>query len=140
MPLNLLSFCISSTCNVLPSSSSLKCWEVDKVPSCSFCRKQLSTIACILGSCSISLQHGQFTFRHDSGLQCSCFCLNHILKTKPSDHHSRNKIFFAKLVTNNQNIKVTQQVDLFAVEVEASGYLSQSLNYLSIRFGCPNKL
>ena len=61
-------------------------------------------------------------------------------KIKPSDHNSRNKIYFTKLVTNNQNIKVTQQVDLFAVEVEASGYLSQSLNYLLIRFGCPNKL
>lgn len=61
-------------------------------------------------------------------------------KIKPSDHNSRNKIYFTKLVTNNQNIKVTRQVDLFAVEVEASGYLSQSLNYLLIRFGCPNKL
>lgn len=61
-------------------------------------------------------------------------------KTKPSDHNSRNKIYFKKLITNNQNRKVTQWVDLFAVEVEACGYLSQSLNDLLKRFGYPNKL
>ena len=61
-------------------------------------------------------------------------------KIKPSDHNSRNKIHFTKLVTDNQNTKVTQQVDSFAVEVEACGYSSQSLDYPLKRLGCPNKL
>lgn len=64
MPQNLLSFCISPPYNVLPFPSNLKHWKVDKEPSCPLRRKQLCTIAHILGASNISLQQGHFSFRY----------------------------------------------------------------------------
>ena len=65
MPPNLLSFCISSTYNVLPSPSNLNRWRLSSDPSCLLCEKKTCTIAHILGACPVSLEQGRFTYRHD---------------------------------------------------------------------------
>ena len=63
VPPNLLSFCISSTFNVLRSPSNLtKHWKVNNDSSCVLCRKELCTIPHILGACKFSLNQGRFSF------------------------------------------------------------------------------
>lgn len=66
---NLLSFCLASTFDVLPSPSNLKRWKISTESSCSLCNKQICTTAHVLGACKVALSQGRFTFRHDSVLQ-----------------------------------------------------------------------
>ena len=68
MPPNLLSFCLSSTYDVLPSPSNLKRWHICSEASCFLCGKEVCTTSHVLGACTTSLNQGRFTFRHDSVL------------------------------------------------------------------------
>ena len=54
-PPNLLSFCLSSTYDVLPSPSNLKHWRICTESSCFLCNKDVCTTAHVLGACQISL-------------------------------------------------------------------------------------
>ena len=74
MPVNLSSFCISSTYDTLPSPSNLKRWKVTTEASCFLCNKDPCTTSHILGACKVALSQGRFTFRHDN-------------------HHYQHKIF-----------------------------------------------
>ena len=84
MPPNLLSFCLSSTYDVLPSPSNLKCWRICTESSCFFCNKDVCTTAHVLGACQISLSQGRFTFRHDSVLKELVETLKAFLSHQPS--------------------------------------------------------
>ena len=98
LPPNLLSFCISSTYNVLPSPSNLsKHWKVDNDSSCPLCGKEICTIPHILGACKFSLGQGRFTFRHDSVLTSLVSILKSFLKDlKPANSKKVNKVHFIK--------------------------------------------
>ena len=69
MPVNLSSFCISSTCDTLPSPSNLKRWKLTTEASCFLCNKDPCTTSHILGACKVALSQGRFTFRHDNVLR-----------------------------------------------------------------------
>ena len=97
LPPNLLSFCISSTFNVLPSPNNLHRWHKENNPSCALCGKHLCTIPHILGACKFSLEQGRFTFRHDSVLNSLVSSLRILLKdAKPTKAKKRNAIHFIK--------------------------------------------
>ena len=99
LPPNLLSFCISSTYNVLPSPSNLsKHWKVENDSSCSLCGKELCTIPHILGACKFSLDQGRFTFRHDNVLASIVSILQTFLKDlKPAVVNKKvNRVHFIK--------------------------------------------
>ena len=66
MPPNLLSFCLSSTYDVLPSPRNLRCWGICSEASCFLCQKEVCTTAHILCACKKALSQGRFTFRHGS--------------------------------------------------------------------------
>ena len=66
MPVNLSSFCVSSTYDTLPTPSSLKRWKLTTEASCFPCNKDTSTTSHILGACKVALSQGRFTFRHDN--------------------------------------------------------------------------
>ena len=84
MPPNLLSFCLGTTYNVLPSPKNLKQWHLASESSLFYlCHKYVCTIPHILGACKISLQQGRFTFRHDSVLQHLVLVLKSFLKNLP---------------------------------------------------------
>ena len=68
MPVNLSSFCISSTYDTLPSPSNLKRWKLTTEASCFLCNKDTCTTSHILGACKVALSQGRFTFRHDNVL------------------------------------------------------------------------
>ena len=69
MPVNLSSFCISSTYDTLPSPSNLKRWKLTTEAFCFLCNKDTCTTSHILGACKVALSQGRFTFRHDNVLR-----------------------------------------------------------------------
>ena len=69
MPVNLSSFCISSTYDTLPSPSNLKRWKLTTKASCFLCNKDTCTTSHILGACKVALSQGRFTFRHGNVLR-----------------------------------------------------------------------
>ena len=97
MPPNLLSFCIGSTFNVLPSPSNLHRWHRSPDLSCSLCGKNICTVAHILGACSFSLKQGRFTYRHDSVLSHLVSTIENLLKDSPKTKSKKtNKINFIR--------------------------------------------
>ena len=64
MPVNLSSFCISSTYGTLPSPSNLKRWKLTTEASCFLCNKDTCTTSHILGACKVALSQRRFTFHH----------------------------------------------------------------------------
>ena len=83
MPVNLLSFCLASTYDVLPSPSNLKRWRICTESSCFLCSKEICTTAHVLGACKVSLAQGRFTFRHDSVLSELASILSSFIKALP---------------------------------------------------------
>ena len=59
MPVNLSSFCISSTYDTLPSPSNLKRWKLTTEASCFLCNKDTCTTSHILGACKVALSLGR---------------------------------------------------------------------------------
>ena len=84
MPPNLLSFCIASTYDVLPSPSNLKRWRICPESSCFLCGKEICTTAHVLGACKTSLAQGRFTYRHDLVLLDLVEILTSFTKELPS--------------------------------------------------------
>ena len=81
MPVNLTSFCISSTYDTLPSPSNLKRWKLTTEASCFLCNKDTCTTSHILGACKVALSQGRFTFRHDNVLRIIISNIRSSIKT-----------------------------------------------------------
>ena len=97
MPANLLSFCLASTYDVLPSPSNLKRWRICTESSCFLCSKEICTTAHVLGACKVSLSQGRFTIRHDSVLSELASILSSFIKAIPSTPPKRLiKLAFVK--------------------------------------------
>ena len=62
MPPNLLSFCLNSTYDVLPSPSNLKCWRISSETCCNLSGKKIFTTAHVLSACKTALTQGKYTF------------------------------------------------------------------------------
>ena len=65
-PQCLTSFCIGATFDTLPSPSNLHRWSINESKSCNLCNKNICTTAHILSGCQTALDHGRFTYRHNS--------------------------------------------------------------------------
>ena len=97
MPPNLLSFCLASTYDVLPSPSNLKCWCISTESSCFLCGKDVCTTAHVLGACKTSLTPDRFTFRHNSVLKHLSEILTSFINDLPSSSPKKqNKMCFVK--------------------------------------------
>ena len=96
-PPNLLSFCIQSTFDTLPSPSNLRRWRITTEASCTLCKKEVCPTTHILGGCQIALSQGRFTFRHDTVLKELFLLLSEFLKNIPSSSsNSHHPIKFVK--------------------------------------------
>ena len=97
MPPNLLSFCLASTYNVLPTPSNLKRWRICSEASCFLCGKEVCTTSHVLGACPTSLKQGRFTYRHDSVLTQIVDCLSSFIEDLPPPPKSGfHKVSFVK--------------------------------------------
>ena len=106
MPVNVTSFCISSTCDTLPSPSNLKRWKLTTEASCFLCNKDTCTTSHILGACKVALSQGRFTFRHDNVLRIIiCNRRPSVKNIKSSVPTSKQpiKIKFVKKETREKN-------------------------------------
>ena len=68
IPQGVLKFAINAGINTLPSGDNLKRWGKRVSDRCGFCGN-VQTLAHILTNCSVALEQGRFTWRHDSILR-----------------------------------------------------------------------
>ena len=69
MPANLTSFCLASTYDTLPSTTTLKRSRITTETVCTLCSKDVCTTAHISGACKVSLVQERDTLRHDTVLR-----------------------------------------------------------------------
>ena len=105
MPVNLTSFCISSTYDTLPSPSNLKRWKLTTEASCFLCNKDTCTTSHILGACKVALSQGRFTFRHDNALRIIISNIRSSIKTIKSSVPSSKQPIKIKFVKKGTNVK-----------------------------------
>ena len=85
VPRGVMSFALNSTTNTLPTPDNLRRWGKRVVSKCPLC-SNTGTLEHILNFCSISLNQGRFTWRHNS-------VLNHITKTMIDNKPENIEIF-----------------------------------------------
>ena len=105
MPVNLTSFCISSTYDTLPSPSNLKRWKLTTEASCFLCNKDTCTTSHILGACKVALSQGRFTFRHDNVLRIIISNIRSSIKTIKSSVPSSKQPIKIKFVKKGTKVK-----------------------------------
>ena len=76
LPVNLVSFCLASTFDVLPSPSNIQRWKISTDAVCTPCKKDVCTSVHNLGACKVALKEGRYTFRHDVVLREKVSSLN----------------------------------------------------------------
>ena len=81
IPRGVLSFALNSATNTLPTPDNLRRWGKRMVSVCPLCSNQ-GTLEHILNFCSVSLNQGRFTWRHNNVLN---HITNTILQNKPSN-------------------------------------------------------
>ena len=67
VPRGILSFALKASTNCLNTPDNLKRWDKKQLANCVLCKKYC-TLLHILNYCSVSLNQGRFTWRHDSVL------------------------------------------------------------------------
>ena len=103
MPVNLTSFCISSTYDTLSSPSNLKRWKLTTEASCFLCNNDTCTTSHILGACKVALGQGRFT--DENVLRIIISNIRSSVKTiKPSVPSSKQPIKI-KLVRKGTKVK-----------------------------------
>ena len=105
MPVNLTSFCISSTYDTLPSPSNLKRWKLTTEASCFLCNKDTCTTSHILGACKVALSQGRFTFRHDNVLRIIISNIRSSIKTIKSSVPTSKQPIKIKFVKKRTRVK-----------------------------------
>ena len=68
LPRGVLSFAVRSSIDFLPTLSNLKCWGKRTNAHCQLCKNNES-LCHVLNNCSVSLNQGRYTWRHDSILR-----------------------------------------------------------------------
>ena len=67
-PRGVVSFAVRSSIDFLPTLSNLKCWGKKTNARCPLCKNN-ETLCHVLNNCSVSLNQGWYTWRHDSILR-----------------------------------------------------------------------
>ena len=80
IPQGVLKFAINAGINTLPSADNLKRWGKRTSDRCDFCGN-IQTLAHILSNCTVALDQGRFTWRHDSVLSTIISFIN--LRLRP---------------------------------------------------------
>ena len=85
LPRNVLQFFINSAIDTLPTNSNLVRWKKRSSPACNLCKCK-ETLLHSLNNCSVMLNQGKYTWRHNS-------ILNKLLQTLKIHVPAPNKIF-----------------------------------------------
>ena len=81
VPRGILSFALRSVTNTLPSPDNLRRWGKRNVSKCPLCSNN-GTLEHILNFCTVALNQGRLTWRHNSVLQ---FLAQSFISKKPSE-------------------------------------------------------
>ena len=79
IPQGVLKFAINAGLNTLPSADNLKRWGKRVSDRCGFCGN-IQTLAHILSNCTVALEQGRLTWRHDSVLNTIVTFINRKLR------------------------------------------------------------
>ncbi|XP_057310622.1 uncharacterized protein LOC130648588 [Hydractinia symbiolongicarpus] len=130
-PPNLLSFCLQSTYDVLPSPNNLKRWKI--ITESVFCATEICTFGHILGACKIALVQGRYTFRHDSVLVHLVDTLKQFLSALPLIiSRNCNSMVFVKggaYVSPKSKTKVTACCFVISQSIELTCPCEENANY-----------
>jgi len=69
LPEKQLSFLLRAGCDTLPTPLNLSRWNIITNPKCTLCHAPQPTTNHILTGCSVALEQGRYTWRHDSVLK-----------------------------------------------------------------------
>ena len=105
MPVNLSSFCISSTYDTLPSPSNLKRWKLTSEASSFLCNKVTCTTSHILDACKVAVSQGRFTFHHDNVLRILITNIRFSIKNIKSTVPNSKQPIKTKLVKKGSRVK-----------------------------------
>ena len=78
IPQGVLKFAINAGINTLPTLDNLKRWGKRVNNRCSFCGN-IQTLLHVLSGCSVTLDQGRYTWRHDSVLSSIVNTVRHCL-------------------------------------------------------------
>ena len=108
MPVNLSSFCIWSTYDILPSPSNLKKWKLTTKASRFLCNKGKCTTSHIFGASKVALGQRRFNFRHDDVLRIIIKSIRSSFKSIKSTVPTSKQPIKGKIYKNrNQSKKQT---------------------------------
>ena len=87
MPRNMIAFAARLATNSLASPDNLKRCGKRKMGMCPLCSSPNATLACITNMCTVALNQGRFTWRHDAVLQYFTTTIK-ILTTNSTEVHA----------------------------------------------------
>ena len=79
LPQGVLKFAINAGLNTLPTFDNLKRWGKRVCNRCPFCGN-IQTLAHVLSNCSVALDQGRLTWRHNSVLSSIIHCIRPVLR------------------------------------------------------------
>ena len=79
-----LSFILRAASDTLPTPLNLRRWKIQCGAKCSLCGNSRPTVAHILNGCSVALEQGRYTWRHDCVLSTSTSILSCLLYMQTS--------------------------------------------------------
>ena len=82
LPAGQLSFILRAASDTLPTLLNLRRWKIQCGAKCSLCGNSRPTVAHILNGCSVELEQGRYTWRHDCVLSTSTSILRSYLSTE----------------------------------------------------------
>ena len=82
LPAGQLSFILRAASDTLPTPLNLRRWKIQCRAKCSLCGNSRPTVAHILNGCSVALEQGRYTWRHDCVLSTSTSMLRSYLSTE----------------------------------------------------------
>jgi len=119
-PQGVLSFAVRSSIDFLPTLSNLKCWGKRSNVKCPLCKNK-ETLLHVLNNCTVSLNQGRYTWRHDS-------VLNHIVhKLQEACKNTNLKVYadIEGMTTSGSTIPAnlvptSQRPDIFVFDSSSS--------------------
>jgi hypothetical protein len=83
-PTGWVQFALNAGLNMLPTSDNVKRWRKRVTDTCGICKCAKQTLCHVPSNCSVSLDQGWYTWRHDSML---CTNVNFLIPVLKTNYH-----------------------------------------------------
>ena len=122
----LLSFCLNSIQDTLPTPSNLEKWKMIPLGVCPLCAHPKATLFHILNNCRFALKHGRYNWRHDMVLRAIVHGIIPVLEEQPIRPPSGNfKTTEGKVYVGSVPTLTHDRTKLFTCSICSSGFRSK---------------